>query len=158
MVSTPICSPEDLSKFPSRLRYSYLHTPTHTHYMKAELTKMKGLTSIHTSMVWVDLIHRDVDVDVSRPEAHLGTVLSLKACSTSMSSLSKSTMMILKFSSLVSRCRSSMSEMNCCTQRAWFFTAREKALRSSAESYATLHNSNGFIKSNQPNNTNILNL
>lgn len=26
MLSTPICKPDDLSKFPSRLRYSYLHT------------------------------------------------------------------------------------------------------------------------------------
>lgn len=26
IVSTPICKPDDLSKFPSRLRYLYLHT------------------------------------------------------------------------------------------------------------------------------------
>lgn len=32
---------------------------------------------------------------------HLGTLLSLSACSTSMSSLSKSTMMMLKLSSFV---------------------------------------------------------
>ena len=33
-------------------------------------------------------------------------------------------MMILKCGSLVTRDRVSMSLMNCCTQRAWFFTAQ----------------------------------
>ncbi len=61
-------------------------------------------------------------VACKRVLAYRGTELSLRACSTSMSSLWKSTMMMLKLLSLVSRCRSSMSEMNCWTQRAWFFT------------------------------------
>lgn len=72
-----------------------------------------------------------------RGRTHLGTPLSLSACSTSMSSLSKSTMMMLKLSSLVCRWRFSMSEMNCCTQRAWFFTNRPE-IQTGNELYLTV--------------------
>ena len=53
-----------------------------------------------------------------------GSRASRRAFSTSMSSLSKSTRMTLKLASFVMSYRPTMSEMNCWTQRAWFFTAR----------------------------------
>lgn len=55
---------------------------------------------------------------------YLGRWASWRAFSTSISSLSKSTRITLKLASLVFKYKLAMSEMNCCTQRAWFFTAR----------------------------------
>lgn len=55
--------------------------------------------------------------------AYRGSRASRRAFSTSMSSLSKSTRMTLKLASFVAPYRRAMSEMNCWTQRAWFFTA-----------------------------------
>lgn len=57
---------------------------------------------------------------------YLGRWASWRAFSTSMSSLSKSTRITLKFASLVFKYRLDMSEINCWTQRAWFFTARHE--------------------------------
>lgn len=60
-----------------------------------------------------------------------GSRASRRAFSTSMSSLSKSTRMTLKLASFVAPYRRAMSEMNCWTQRAWFFTARHSHKRPS---------------------------
>lgn len=51
-----------------------------------------------------------------------GSRAARRARSTSMSSLSKSTRMTLKFESPVWACSAAMSARNCATQRAWFFT------------------------------------
>lgn len=51
-----------------------------------------------------------------------GSRAALKARSTSISSLSKSTRMTLKWESPVRACSAAMSARNCATQRAWFFT------------------------------------